>query len=713
MVARPQARTRRWVASLIITVFFMAVVASAAVGWWYARESPAHQGPIVLVSIDGIPASELRAYGAERSDTPAIDELASESIVFERAYAHSPQTLPSHASMLTGQLPIAHGVRDDAGFALNTHAKTLAGLLRNRGFATGAAVSSFLLRPQSGLAQGFSFFDADIPAPTAGEAPALERPGALTIDAAERWLQRQSGQRFFLFVQVDRLDADATVARLAAALKQRRLYDNATIVVAGDHGDTGAAISLDDASLRVPLIVKQPKSEGAGRRVLAPVQHIDLVPTILDLVRAPIPGELRGRSLRAALDSDRGTIPSRAIYSESFAAYYRFGGHPLFALTGEHYRFIRGADEDLVPLTPSGDETSGGESTEAGRLRSTLDDMLASTAIALPAALSASDEERYALLGYLSPFRVAPAGDMALDEAAERESVEAHRAAAILIGQKKYSAGIRALQAIVHAHPSLATVHFQLGELLVRMGRFDEAIRAFGTVHDLRPDAIPSALALADALAHAGKTNAARDAAATAIALAEREDPRTLAAAHEMAARVALADKDADAATRHADAAHAADPTVPVPQFVHGRLLYDDGKYEEAVASFTEAVEALKDRNVALPDLHFYFGEALARLDRYTDAETQFRDELRAYPRNVRAYTSLAMLYRASNRDAAVEDVLNELVAATPTPEGYAVAARLWTILGERSRAEALRSDARARFPGDPTLAQLERSPRR
>jgi tetratricopeptide (TPR) repeat protein len=342
-----------------------------------------------------------------------------------------------------------------------------------------------------------------------------------------------------------------------------------------------------------------------------------------------------------------------------------------------------------------------------------LDEMLASTTIALPSPLAASDEERYALLGYLNPFRVAPAGDMALDEAAERETVEAHRAAAILIGQKKYSAGIRSLQAIVRAHPSLATVHFQLGELLVRMGRFDEAIRAFGTVRELRPDATPGALALADALVHAGKTSSARETADTAIALAEREDPRTLAAAHEMAARVALADKDAESATRHADAAHAADPTLPVRQFVQGRLLYDEGKFEEAVVAFTAAVDAVKDRNVTLADLHFYFGEALARLDRYTDAEAQFRDELRAYPRNLQAYTSLAMLYRASNRDAAVEDVLNELVAATPTPEGYAVAARLWTILGERSRAEALRSDARARFPGDPTLAQLERAPRR
>ncbi len=71
------------------------------------------------------------------------------------------------------------------------------------------------------------------------------------------------------------------------------------------------------------------------------------------------------------------------------------------------------------------------------------------------------------------------------------------------------------------------------------------------------------------------------------------------------------------------------------------------------------------------------------------------------------------MLYRASNRDADVEDVLNELVAATPTPESYAVAARLWTIVGDPKRADALRSDARARFRGDPSLALLGKDARR
>ena len=91
--------------------------------------------------------------------------------------------------MLDGPAPLEHGVRDEAGFTLAANARTLAELLRNRGFTTGAAVSSFLLRPQSGIAQGFSFFDAEIPATTPEEAPALEREGTLTLDAAERWIQ--------------------------------------------------------------------------------------------------------------------------------------------------------------------------------------------------------------------------------------------------------------------------------------------------------------------------------------------------------------------------------------------------------------------------------------------------------------------------------------------------------------------------------------------
>ena len=541
------------------------------------------------------------------------------------------------------------------------------------------------------------------------EIAAVERGGSQTIDVAERWMSGQSGQRFFLFVQVPGRDADAAVMRLTGALKQRGLYDDATILVVGDRGDVGSGLTLDDRALRVPFIVKQPDGQGSGRRILSPVQNVDVLPTILDLVRAPVPAGLPGRSLRAVLDDGETVMPASPIYAEALAAHFRFGGEPVYALTGEHFRFVRGAGEDLVPLE-SGEEAIG-EANEAARLRSDLDTLVGTAVIPAPAPLGAREEDRYALLGYLGNSGPA-AVEVALDASTQRTLVEQHRAAAVLIGQKKYTAGIRALQTISRAHPSLVPIHFQIGVMLARTGRIEEAILEFGKVRELRPDASVAARELADVLLKAGKTDAAKEQAAVAVMLAEAESPAEVFAAHEMAARVALVSGDKEAATEHAAAAHEADPSIPVQQFVQGRLLYEEGKYEEAATTFAQAATSLTEANRALADLHLYLGESLARLDRYDEAESQFREELKEFPRSIQAYTSLAMLYRASNRDAAVEDVLNELVASTPTPEGYGVAARLWTILGDPSRAEALRSDARTRFRGDPSLALLGRGGR-
>ena len=129
-------------------------------------------------------------------------------------------------------------MRDDAGFALKDDVQTLAEMLKNRGFATGAAVSSFLLRPETGVAQGFRFYDAELPASaTVNEEPVLARSASDTLDAAETWVRMQDGRRFFLLVQVDQRDADTAVTRLTALLKSRALYDGATIVLLGSRGE--------------------------------------------------------------------------------------------------------------------------------------------------------------------------------------------------------------------------------------------------------------------------------------------------------------------------------------------------------------------------------------------------------------------------------------------------------------------------------------------
>src|SRR5438105_11673882 len=392
----PAAR-KRWQATLIITLFLLAVAGAAFTGWRFARESPPHQGPIVLITADGL--------RADRKPTSNIEALASRGIVFERAYTHAPQALPAHAALLTGELPFDNGVRDDGGFALKNDARTIASLLRNRGFATGAAVSSFLLRRSTGLAQGFSFYDAEMPDEPLEEGVLPQRDGIATFEAADQWIKSQSGQRYFLFLQVDARSADAVVGRVVEELKRTRRYNDSTIVLTADYGDPSSGATLDDASLHVPLIVKQPGEAGAGRRVPLPVQQIDLLPTLLDVVRAPMPSGLRGRSLRAILDKTSGFVPDQPIYAELIAPRLRFDGQPLFALTNASYRFVRGMGEQMRQLVPDAPKP---DSTRFDQMSAALDRLLQGHDIDAPAPPAQADEDRLAAFGYLQGLRSAP-----------------------------------------------------------------------------------------------------------------------------------------------------------------------------------------------------------------------------------------------------------------------------------------------------------------
>ena len=143
-----------WRFLLILAAASVAVVAAAAAGWRYARVAAPAGGPIILISVDALRADHLPVYGYQGVSTPAIDSLAADGVVFERAYAHSPETLPSHTSILSGRLPFETGVRGTAGFEVPRDVRLVQQILRDRGFSTGAVVSSYLLRRGNGAGAG-------------------------------------------------------------------------------------------------------------------------------------------------------------------------------------------------------------------------------------------------------------------------------------------------------------------------------------------------------------------------------------------------------------------------------------------------------------------------------------------------------------------------------------------------------------------------------
>ena len=164
----------------------LALVAAAACARGAKDQFPG--APVVLVSIDTLRADHLPAYGYAGVQTPHLDRFRKDAILFENAYTHVPLTLPAHLSILTGLLPFEHGVRDNLGYHFDAKSHpTLPGLLKGKGYATGGAVSAYVLRGDTGIADGFDFYDDKMVAPFGTDALGrVQRAGTETAAPVRR-----------------------------------------------------------------------------------------------------------------------------------------------------------------------------------------------------------------------------------------------------------------------------------------------------------------------------------------------------------------------------------------------------------------------------------------------------------------------------------------------------------------------------------------------
>src|ERR1043166_3826566 len=93
---------------------------------------------VLLITLDTTRADHLPVYGYKQVETPGLDKIGKSSLIFEDAITQAPLTLPSHVSILSGTMPIWHGVRDNAGYVLDPKVKTLATALKSKGYNTAA-----------------------------------------------------------------------------------------------------------------------------------------------------------------------------------------------------------------------------------------------------------------------------------------------------------------------------------------------------------------------------------------------------------------------------------------------------------------------------------------------------------------------------------------------------------------------------------------------
>jgi arylsulfatase A-like enzyme/Flp pilus assembly protein TadD len=662
------------------------------------RESAAVDAatPVILVSIDTLRSDHLPAYGYRGIVTPNLDAFRADAVLFERAYSHSPLTLPSHATILTGLLPAAHGVRDNVGFRMKPGSR-LSAQLKTRGYATGAAVSAYVLRGATGISEGFDAYDDEIDRGSGNQSlGAVQRPGAKTIDIAERWIGAHAAQPFFYFLHLYEPHApydapepfrsrypkpydaevaysDALLGQLVAFLKQQGIYDRALIVVLSDHGEglgdhdeDEHGIFLYRESIQVPLLVKLPSRALAGTSVKTAVGLQDVAPLILRALADP----------RTAVD-----VKPKAIYSETWYPRFHFGWSDLHSLVDgdEHYIDAPRAELYDLKLDPAERTNLLAERRRrAAALRAAMAPLKQEAAA--PSNIDPEEAQKLAALGYLGSGTRNPTGalpDPKDRTAAFRELREAFR----LQREGRDAEALARFDRILAQDPDMIDVWDVRSKVLFRMGRTADSIAS--AKEALRRS--PSSTHLAVDLANALLLNGELDDAQRHAELAVKNEPSR---AHEVLARIALMRGDLARAESEARMAVDAPGETNAALYTLARVEQKQGRPAEALRVADDLLARLaRTGGRPLRGLHALRGDALARLGNPGEAERALRQELHLFPGDPEAYRALIVLLASQGRGDDVTRVIREFATIAPGRQTYAVIADTLHVLGDEEGA--------------------------
>ena len=316
------------------------------------------EGPpsVILISLDTLRADHVGFMGYERDTTPFLDEVAQESMIFDRAYTTMSWTLIAHMSLMTGMYPSQHKVwKDDS--VLPESIPTITQKLKERGYHTMGFHYPGWLNPSYGFGRDFDVYRKHNNVIQAGahirEAMAnrpKDKPYFLFIhlfDIHNGFLDKKPGRLYTAPAPYDEMfmeDAnellaetrpfelwnmathgltldqhDAVVAQYDGGIRwvddelrgwveewrEDGAYDDALFIVSSDHGEglaqrrkrySGHGDTYEEG-LHVPLLMRFPDGLNAGVRVPEMVSQVDIVPTVLDYLNYPDDERYPGYSL--------------------------------------------------------------------------------------------------------------------------------------------------------------------------------------------------------------------------------------------------------------------------------------------------------------------------------------------------------------------------------------------------------------------------------
>lgn len=660
-------------------------------GWPQTQRTASRGKPnVVLITIDTLRADHLGCYGYSKIQTPTLDGLARDGILFENAVSQVPLTWPSHTVILTGTYPFQNGVQDFTNQPLDGRFRSVAQAFQQNGYVTGAVVSSFVLDRSWGLARGFDYYDdAFSPKEFLTKDPGLvDRKAGASVSDAIRWLtanwQEKTPRRpFFLWLHLydphspydppepyhtqyqshlydgEIAYADHELGRLIAWMKSNQIYGQSVIVALSDHGESLGehgerehGFFIYNSTVHIPLIVKPPAGSGIRPETIAsPVETVAVAPTLLQL--AGVSDVIEKQFSTPALPEKQPSAAqanARPAYSETFYPFSSFGWSPLHAIEIGHYRYIEAPRPELYDEATDPGETHnliGQQTATAAVLKQKLQSLVETNPFKPAAgpgvALTPEAQEKLRALGYVA-YR-SPVSSEALaaglpdpkDKLREFNNILA-AADALKLGDVEKGKSL--LAEVREADPKLYIVGFMLGENALRRKDWQEAATELQKCLEINPNFDQAMDGLARALVNLQQPEAAEKWLNRALKL----NPLNYRALYE---RGFIESKtNTENAIADMEKAVSIQPNFAPVRRDLGMLQFEQKNYAEAARHLAKAAELGIDD----AQLYNFLGISYSRTGELKKAVASYQRALQLAPNLAEAHLNLGFAYQRMNR---------------------------------------------------------------
>ncbi|MCU0286812.1 MAG: sulfatase-like hydrolase/transferase [Acidobacteria bacterium] len=483
---------------------------------------------VILFTLDTLRADYVSAYVKGKADTPNIDKIASEGVLFETCIAQTPLTLPSHTSILSGSYPMYHQVRDNGGFLVPESLDFISEILQKNGFSTAAFIASYVLHSKWGVNQGFNTYsdDFDLTKYKKISLGNVQKRADEILGNAREWLTENKHKKFFTWIhlydphtpydppspfkekyagrpyrgEVEYLDYE--LGLFFDWLKKEDIYDNTLIIMMADHGESLGEHDEDthgffiyEPTVRIPLIIRAPFSF-PRHKIKAVTESIDVAPTILEALGIPIPAAYQGQSLLNLLfgNDDR---KRNDAYTETYYPRFHYGWSELKAIYyNKNWKYILAPKQELYNLQQDAHEKENlalKESVEARRARDRLQEFSAEKSqnarkVGEMLKLDKDDLQKLAALGYFTNT-VDTSNKTELADPKGKVVVFNNLASATkFMQEKKIGEAIKILETVIAENPQIVDGILQLGNAYTENKMHKEALACFYRVLDKKPD---------------------------------------------------------------------------------------------------------------------------------------------------------------------------------------------------------------------------------